>query len=212
MLNFKTFTLQLVDGLFEYIGIKDLADDEQHFNKELRIMATNWACRLGSEDCREKTNSELRSNWENLHANMRPTIYCNGLRADGENDFQSLKNILNKTVDSTERITLLNALGCSENQSNLLEYLQSSIQNIYFTQSENYRVFASVMGNGQVGLDVAIQFLEAHLSEAVTAYGNTNMNNGMIAMASNVVSIEFEQRVSDAQIKSRAEFSIFITF
>lgn len=186
----------MVDGLFDYVGIKDLADNEPHFNKELRIMATNWACRMGSENCLEETNAELRRG-DDIHSNMRPTIYCNGLRSNDESDYLLLKNIVNKTSDLNERNILLSALGCSQNESLLYEYIESSIENSYMSQSENYLVFTAVMENGQHGLKVAIQFLENYLLEAARSYGTTNINNAMIVTASKVVSSEFQQRVND---------------
>lgn len=177
------------------MGVKDLADSEPHFNKEFRIMTVNWACRLGSQKCLEETNAELRQSWTNIHSNMRPTIYCNGLRSDDDSDLLSLKNILNDTFDSNERNTLLTALGCSMNGSQLTNYIHSSIENNYMSEAENYLVFTSVLDNGQVGLNVAVQFLETYLSEAATAYGSANINNAMIATATKVVSTEVEEKV-----------------
>ncbi|XP_037049932.1 aminopeptidase N-like [Bradysia coprophila] len=192
--HLRTFTLNLVDGLFDYIGIKDLGDNEPHFNKDLRILATNWACRLGSINCIEKTNAELRQNWDNIHSNMRPTIYCNGLRANGDNDFSSLMIILYDTVDSTERNNILAALGCSSNEAQLKVYIQTSLGNNYLSAAENYQVFTAVMENGELGLNVALDFLDNYLAEAVVAYGNTNMNNAIIATANKIVGSDREQR------------------
>lgn len=187
----------MVTGVFDYIGIRNLIDSEPHFNRELRIMATNWACRMGSEDCLEATNAELRQYSDNIHSNMRPTIYCNGLRSNDSSDFLLLQTILNSTFDSTERNILLTALGCSQNGSLLLQYIKSSTENIYKSQAENYRVFTAVLDNGQLGLNVAVQFLKDHLLVAAVTYGSTNINNAMIATATNIVSTEIEEQVTD---------------
>lgn len=186
--------------MFDHIGIKDLADNEPHFDKELRIMATNWACRMGSEDCLKATNEELRQYWDNIHSNMRPTIYCNGLRSNSETDLLTLQVVLNKTLDSNERNILLTALGCSQKQDRLNEYIDSSIENNYLSQAENYRVFTAVMENGHLGLNVAVQFLENHLLEATAAYGEANINSAMIATANNIVSSEIEERVNEFHV------------
>lgn len=159
-------------------------------------MATNWACRMGSEDCLEATNTELHQNLENINSNMRPTIYCNGLRSNDSN-FVLLKDTLNTTFDSNERIILLTALGCSQNKSLLDEYIQSSKDNIYMSQAENYRVFTSVLDNGQLGLSVAVEFLDKYFLEAAAAYGSTNINNAIIATATNIVSTEIGDKVND---------------
>lgn len=201
----------MVDGLFDFVGVKDLADNEPHFNKELRIMATNWACRMGSESCTEATNAELRENWSNIHSNMRPTIYCNALRTNNDSDFLTLKSILNSTFDSNERNILLTALGCSQNESQLYEYIQSSIENSYMSETENYQVFTAVIENGQLGVSVAIQFLENYLLEAARSYGETNINSALITIASNVVSSENEQRVNDVLKLYFVDFQ-FLTF
>lgn len=177
-----------------------MADNEPHFSKELRIMATNWACRMGSEACLEATNVELRQNLGNIHSNMRQTIYCNGLRSSDESDYASLKTVLNTTSDTNERSVLLTALGCSQNESVLTEYMQSSVDNSYMSQSENYQVFTSVVGNGQLGLSVAVRFLENNLLEAAAKYGEANINNAMTATASNIVSTEIEDKVSDERL------------
>lgn len=192
--HLRTFTLNLVDDLFDYIGIRDLGDNEPHFNKELRTLATNWACRMGSESCIEKTNAELRQNWDNIHSNMRSTIYCNGLRANGDNDFSSLMGILNNTVDPTERNNILTALGCTSSVSQLQMYIQSSTQNNYLSAEENYRVYTAVMENGAIGLNVALDFMDNQLPVAVDAYGNTNVDSGMIATAYKIVGSEREEK------------------
>lgn len=185
----------MIDPLFDYIGVKDLADNEPHFNKELRILVTNWACRMGSKKCLEATNAELRQNWANLHANMRPTIYCNGLRSNDDSDFVTLTNMLRNTFDSNERNILLTALGCSPNENRLVEYLHSSIENRYLTESENYRVFTAVVENGQLGLNVAIEFLKNYSADAAASYGNSNMINAVIATASKIANTDAEQKV-----------------
>lgn len=190
-----------MENIFLYIGVKDLADNEPHFNKELRILATNWACRLGSQNCIDKTNEELRQYWSNIHSNMRSTIYCNGLRANGDNDFSSLMLILHDTVDATERNNILTALGCTSDESQLKVYIQSSLGNIYLSAAENYRVFTAVMENGAVGLNIAIDFLDTSLSEAVLAYGNTNVNNAVIATAYKIVGSEKKGRVRVMNIR-----------
>ncbi|KAJ6635224.1 Cysteine and histidine-rich protein 1 like [Pseudolycoriella hygida] len=193
--HLQTFTLGLVNGLFDYIGIKNLPDDEPHFNKELRILATNWACRMGSQKCLEETNKELRENWENINSNMRPTIYCNGLRSNDDSDFVTLRNKLNATFDSNERNIILTALGCSMNSSRLQEYIHSSIENVHLSQAENYRVFTAVLENGQLGLNVVVQFLEENFGQAASAYGASNINNAVIATATNIVSTEMAEKI-----------------
>lgn len=160
---------------------------------------------MGSANCLATTNAALRQNWENLHQNMRPTIYCNGLRSS-DADFSSLKTILNDTLDQNERNILLTALGCASNELRLQEYIRSSIENNYLSTAENYRVFTAVVENGQIGLNVAIEFLENYLSEAVAAYGNTNMNNAVIATASRIVSSPVKEKVKKDFAKWKPEF------
>lgn len=186
--------MTLVDNVFSHVGIKD-ADNEPHFQKELRIFATNWACRMGSSECIACTHVELRQNLINLPSNMRATIYCNGLRRSGEN-FASLKSALEATNDLNERNIMITALGCSETESLLIDYIHTSVEGGYKSQSENYRVFTSVLENGQIGLNVVVEFLENNLLAAAEAYGETNINNAIIAAASNVVSDEIEDKVS----------------
>lgn len=198
--QFRNFTRILVKQLYDHVGLTDKGDDEPHFQKQARIWAINWACNMGTEECLTATrNTVAQQNIENIHPNVRQAILCGALRETTADNFAYIFELLALATDPNERNRYISAMGCTWNRNYLLDYIftssASNEEDPYISQAEKYRVFTSVLDNGQVGLSVAIQFLQVDLATAASAYGRTYINNALTAIASYILTPEMENEV-----------------
>lgn len=198
--QFQNFTRILVKRLYDHVGLTDKGDNEPHFQKQARIWAINWACNMRTEECLTATrNAVSQQGSENIHVNVRQAILCGALRETSANNYVDAFDLLTLATDPNERNRYISALGCTWNRNYLLDYIYtssaSSEEDRYTSQAERYRVFQSVLDNGQVGLSVAIEFLQNDLASAASAYGRTNINNALTAVASYILTTEMENEV-----------------
>ena len=66
---------------------------------------------------------------------------------------------------------------------------------MFLSQEENYKVFTAVLDNGEWGVHTVLRFFEMGVQPIKKAYGDVNLNNAMIATATNVASPGYMQRV-----------------
>lgn len=198
--QFQNFTRILIKTLYDHVGLTDKGDDEPHFQKQARIWAINWACNMGAEECLVATRDTVsRQNIEDIHVNVRQAVLCGALRQAATDAYVHVFELLTSATDPNERNRYISALGCSWNRNYLLDYIYTSSasneENFYSSQAERYRVFSSVLDNGQVGLSVAIEFLQNDLASAASSYGRNNINNALTTLASYITTTEMESQV-----------------
>jgi hypothetical protein len=103
-------------------------------------------------------------------------IYCSGLRGAGkEEEFVAIWEKMSLTSDATFKSTLISALGCSDNQELLKDYLYSSIgsgNSVNYTTAQRQAVFSAVL-QSYSGLPVVLEFINRAQSEITSAYGRT---------------------------------------
>lgn len=162
------------------------------------------ACRMGSVHCRNDANRQLRLHLEtgiDFHHNIRHTLMCASLRSASRTEFHSLWNRLRSLPldDFSERSEIIDWLGCSASRPLLREFVRSSINSTnsnnveYSSYFEQYSVFNSIVRNaGNIGLDVALEFLNENAVEAYETY-NQWFVQGLAFVISNA---EHAERVS----------------
>lgn len=182
----------MLTHLYSTTGVLDV-ENEAHYHKQSRINAMNWACRLGMEKCLTDSSALLKSHLTSgvaIHPNNVATVYCAGLRSSTVEEYASFMQKFVAETNGEERLRLLSGLGCRRDNETLTAYIQTSVgtEIAYRNAAERYRVFTSVVGNGNVGLEVAIKFLIDNMDLANTNFGTNNLNNGIVLVAQNVVS------------------------
>lgn len=199
--QFQNFTRILIKRLYDHVGLTDRGDAEPHFQKQARIWAINWACNMEADECLSaSSDAAFRQGVSNIHVNVRQAILCGAVRKSTADNYLSVFELLTSATDPSERNRYISAMGCSWNRNHLLDYIYtssaSSEQELSYTsQAEKYRVFTSVLDNGQIGLSVALEFLQNDLAAAASSYGRTNINNALTAVASYILTTEMENQV-----------------
>lgn len=101
--------------------------------------------------------------------------------------------------DATFKSTIINALGCSDNEVFLKDYLESSLgsngNSVNYTQAQRRQVFTSVL-RSHSGLPIIIDFLTKHEPSIISSYGQT-LYTTLASVASTIKNREDQALFSD---------------
>lgn len=196
------FVRSLTEELYDSVGVEDVPD-EPILMKLARENIVRLACQMGSVHCRSDATRQLRrflETGEDFHQNIRHTLMCASFRSAGRTEFHSMWNRLRSLpLDNFgERAEIIDWMGCSASRVLLVEYVRSSINstnsnNVEYADFEQYSVFNAIIRNaGNVGMSVALEFLNENAIEAVQTYGQWFVQ-GLAFIISNA---EHAERVS----------------
>lgn len=160
--KYQRFIQLIVTGLYNKLGVH-VAPDEHKLDRYARIIAINLACKAEMTRCLTDTADELQKMIEtnsSLAPDVTASIYCHGLRGGSDAAFMFMLNKMQFSEDPAEREMIIEALGCSQNPSLLRMYMHSAFAPGSPHQSiEKYHILRSVVHNGQLGLELTIEFL-----------------------------------------------------
>lgn len=192
--QFNSFVAEQVAPIYRKLGVNEIPS-EHHLNRQLRGLVIDLACTVGIKECLEETNSKLRKLIGGkivVESSLVSSIYCNGLRQSGTEEFKFLYQKLMYSTDENLRLQLISYLSCSKNEKQIKEFIYSSIDmSNGLRPKERTSILRWVYQRGQMGLLACIEFL----SEKWYDYGylaNANSDSNPL----------------DADIRSMASFVI----
>lgn len=167
--NLMKFIAHIIENAYASIGIEE-NEGEEMMEKFARTLIVNWACRVGNEECREKTHLLFINFLENdvqIDVNIQSAVYCASLRTSIETEFASFMSKLVTSDDQDERGRMIDALGCSANASFLKAFLESSLDTNGFgyREVEKTRVILSVLKGNRIGANIVINFFDENHEE-----------------------------------------------
>jgi aminopeptidase N len=191
--NYQKFVRQIVAPLFTSLGVEIVAT-EPKLDRYARAMAINLACEAGLESCLTQSAAKLQqvvAGSATIAPDLQSAIYCNGLRqgnAASNSAFSFLQDKMLQSQDQAERTLIINALGCSQTSSLLINYLNLAIQpGTSLRLQEKFRVLAAPLSAGEVGLEVLIDFTRANFQE-ISELGPNQLNTVLGSIAPRVSS------------------------
>ncbi|XP_071652134.1 uncharacterized protein [Temnothorax longispinosus] len=173
------YVLKLLSNMYNRLGFSDRNDDT-YLDKLNREIILQWACQLNKTDC-VNTAKKLFMQWRKdnsvrIPTNARPAIYCTAIKEGQTDDWEFLWSQYLLTNFATEKKIIINALGCSTNETVLQNYLEKAIEK-YDPASAAIRrqdvsaVFASVYNAGPVGVNVTLNFLTTYTTALYQYFG-----------------------------------------
>jgi aminopeptidase N len=148
--------------LYEKIGFND-PDTASYFSKLVRNIAIEWACQLNISDCIEKSQTTLQEHLlfnSNISPDTKSTIYCVGVRYGSATTYDSLWVKFLTSDDQYERSLIISALGCTLDPAKIDSFLLNSIvDNPDIRHQEKSRILTAVIGNDDIGIEKAIDFI-----------------------------------------------------
>ncbi|KAL7036535.1 hypothetical protein ACKWTF_008841 [Chironomus riparius] len=162
-----------------------------------RSYAMNLACVSGNEQCLEDT-LRLVNNYANFSQPIPKgleSILCHGMR--GPNAFETFVALWRRsqlTADASWKTTLLNSLGCTNDETLLFDYLESTLGsgsgNVNYTLSTRQAVFTGSL-QSKVIVPVFVKFMTKNSATAVSTFRYSLAQ--MITMVANTVRTRNDQ-------------------
>ncbi|XP_050667553.1 membrane alanyl aminopeptidase-like [Leptidea sinapis] len=148
----------------------------------LRMYLMTFLCDVGDPQCLAAANTNFQQ-WRNgahIPANMRPWVYCAGLRQGTAADFNYFWNrYLNEDL-AGEIVVMLQAAGCTKDTASLEVFLNAIVdgQDTVRPQDHSTALSSAVTGNEENTLKV-FDWLKRNLDQTINGLGSaaTPINN-----------------------------------
>nr|DBA32004.1 TPA: hypothetical protein GDO54_007756 [Pyxicephalus adspersus] len=147
------------------------------------INTISTACAFGISECRELATQQFRdwmeSKVNNIHPNLRYTIYCNALARGGEEEWNFAWQEFKKTDNAQEADKLRAGLACSKEPWILNRLLEYAMDTTKIRRQDAVSTILNVAGN-VVGQSLAWDFVRSHWKTFVEKYGSSSFSFGYL--------------------------------
>ncbi|XP_052740598.1 aminopeptidase N-like [Bicyclus anynana] len=184
---FKAYILDLTAPSYARLGFL-AKENEEHVTPYHRNIILNLNCRLGNELCVNQSQEmlqELRNNpTQRLNPDIQTTVFCSGLRGGSAENFDFLWNRYLNSQDSSEQSILLNALGCTSNDTLRSFYLNQVIaEDSKVREQDRHTILVATINaspaNMEAGLEFVVQNFAAIQPRVQGLTGTTNILNAL---------------------------------
>jgi aminopeptidase N len=160
----------MVQPIFERLGVRNI-NNEPYFDRLARNIAMKWACYMGSEECLKLTSDRIKNYITtniDFEADVRSTVFCNGMRQADEEVFMGLWNKMQSSTIQADRNLMITSLGCSQDPELLKVLLGTSIAEtgVNYSNAERANILTAVIQGGVVGVDAVMEFLDVNFAKA----------------------------------------------
>ncbi|EFN87053.1 Aminopeptidase N [Harpegnathos saltator] len=194
--HLKEYVLRLMSKTYNLVqGFQDSSKDRlvDRLHKE---MILQWACKLGNPNCIEESINWFRAWRQNIingiPPNAKAAAYCAAIKNGTSGDWNFLWNKYLETNFASEKLVIINALGCSRDPDVLDNYLKKVFNDgnkgVVFRKKDVPTVFASVYGSSQLGINVTLDFIRHNLQNLHDYYGNWDDVRELAANAASHIS------------------------
>ncbi|XP_068081869.1 uncharacterized protein [Anabrus simplex] len=173
----KAFYLRLIDKFYNTVGFTQ-QPGESHLMTLIRPKLLHWACRLGHDGCVHAAARTVgmmrRANHEmSIDEELRDTLYCAGVRNDGESTWNWVWSLYQNSDNVKERQKLLRALGCTIDTKLISRLLHLSIEEKSGLRPEDRLNVFSAACNGQdaSSCDQTLKFVAARIHYLANQFG-----------------------------------------
>nr|AEO12696.1 aminopeptidase N3a [Ostrinia nubilalis] len=149
--------------------------DESFMDSYLRYQLAPFMCNLNQTACREAAVSQfeaLRYNDTEVPVDSRNWVYCNALRQGSEEDFDFLWERFQNHNVYTEKIVLLQVLGCTPHEASLKTLLDAIVTPNFVIRRQDYTTAFSTAVNGNEGnTQIVFNYIQTNLTQVAAAFG-----------------------------------------
>uniref|UniRef100_A0A182PNX7 Aminopeptidase N n=1 Tax=Anopheles epiroticus TaxID=199890 RepID=A0A182PNX7_9DIPT len=128
---FSRFASALMANVFSSVGFDALPTDA-HETQQLRSIVIEWSCRLGLRECRTEALTRMLNDFSGsapLPSYLKYSVYCGGATIASPSELETLWLRLQSVTSLGERIDIIEALACSENEQFLDSFLDTVLTN-----------------------------------------------------------------------------------
>ncbi|XP_076637043.1 uncharacterized protein LOC143349583 [Colletes latitarsis] len=173
---FKRFVLDLIRETYKKIGYLDRVNDDR-LTVLLRSELNKWACNYGHEGCVE-TFTAMFKKWRTtkvptIKPNQRETAYCTAIKHGSQDDWEFLWKEYSKSNSATEQSVILQALGCTQDNTIRERYLLYALQSFEISRirrQDSTAVFSAVYGSSLSGAEFLLNFIDKYHAKMAEYY------------------------------------------
>ncbi|XP_076648371.1 putative aminopeptidase-2 isoform X2 [Halictus rubicundus] len=207
----QKYILHLTSNMYKSLGFKDASDDS-HLRKLSRELILTWACKMEGEECVKEAKQlyiELQTNETDgnpitLSPNARAAVYCTKMRSADKVSWEYLWKYYLKVEFSSEKKTILEALGCTTDKEILQSYIDRAISGSFTSairKQDVTAVLTSVYNAGKVGVDLMSDYLTSEYKKLHKYYGEWDSVGSLFTkLAARISTVEqlrkFEQFIN----------------
>ncbi|RVE53192.1 hypothetical protein evm_002025 [Chilo suppressalis] len=168
----------------ERLGFIDNEDDP-FMDGLLRMNVMQFLCNIGHEDCvrvGRNTFAAWKENQTHVPANMRPWVYCVGLREGGAADFEYFWNQYLIEDLASEQVVMIQAAGCTTDKNSLEEFLNAIVNEseIVRPQDRNTALNSAVSRN-EINTQIVFEWLKNNIQRVINIFGSVQTPLSYIA-------------------------------
>ncbi|KAM5171354.1 aminopeptidase N-like [Mantella aurantiaca] len=182
----KAYMRQQVEPLFLYFKNKTKTFTERMptlTEQYSEITTVSMACAYGIAECRELATRQFRdwmeSNVNNIHPNLRYTIYCNAIARGGEEEWNFAWKEFKKTDNAQEADKLRASLACSKEPWILNRLLEYATDTTKIRRQDSVSTIINVASN-VVGQSLAWDFVRGHWKTFLEKFGSSSFSFGYL--------------------------------
>nr|AAF07223.1 aminopeptidase N [Manduca sexta] len=140
-----------------------------------RLHVMQFLCNVGHQQCID-TGRQNFLNWRNgsfIPANMRPWVYCTGLRYGSAEDFNYFWNRYIVEDLSNEKVVMLEAAGCTRDQASLEKFLNAIVSgNDDVRPQDHSSALSSAITSNDVNTMRAFDWLTKNVDQITRTLGS----------------------------------------
>lgn len=159
---FKTYVRGLIDKVYKKVGFVRSPLDTQ-LDGLNRQTILSWACKFEQANCIEQSKTlfeKLKKNETTIDRDAKQALYCTALKYGDFNDWMFLWEEYEKTNLESEKVTILNSLGCTRNETAIEHYFNIVLSRDRVIRDQNVDlVFSSVYKADGFGVNITLQYL-----------------------------------------------------
>nr|AEO12690.1 aminopeptidase N1 [Ostrinia nubilalis] len=159
-----------VTGRLGYVEV----ENETFMNGILRMYLMNFLCDNGHEEC-IATGIEKFAEWKAggfIPANMRPWVYCTGLRFGDAEDFEFFWNRYLQEDLAGEQIVMLQNAGCTRDEASLRKFLDAIVSQQNIVRDQDFTTaLNSAVSKNEYNTMRAFAWLKDNVNQTTEALG-----------------------------------------
>ncbi|XP_063824395.1 membrane alanyl aminopeptidase-like [Ostrinia nubilalis] len=147
---------------------------ESFMDSYLRYQIAPFMCNLNQTACREAAVAQfedLRDNDNEVPVDSRNWVYCNALRQGTEDDFEFLWERFENHNVYSEKILLLQVLGCTPHEDSLNKLLDAIIQPNFIIRPQDYTTaFSTAVSGNEGNTQIVLRYMQRNITAVAVAF------------------------------------------
>ncbi|XP_073942539.1 putative aminopeptidase-2 [Choristoneura fumiferana] len=158
------------------LGFAEIAD-ESYMDGLMRMYLNTFLCNNGHAQCVTAAITNF-NNWLNgvfIPANMRPWVYCTGLRLGSAANFDTFWDRYLAEDLASEKVVMLEAAGCTNNQASLEKYLTAIVSGDDSVRSQDFTAaLNSAVSGNEANTMRAFYWLRNNVAQTIETLGSAS--------------------------------------